>query len=118
MPTTMIVFFGVDFSIRTISRHWSFNRIECSCFLLPFNFSKLRDRKLHRNGLGFYALRHTFETIAGESKDQVAVDFLMGHADQSIAAVYGERISNERLLAVVGVVREWRRRRRFTRMNR
>ena len=48
--------------------------------------------KIHRHGLGFYALRHTFETIGGESRDQVAVNHIMGHADASMAGVYRERI--------------------------
>jgi integrase len=63
--------------------------------------------KLYRKGLGFYALRHVFETIGGESRDQVAVDAIMGHADQSMAAVYRERISDDRLRAVVDHVRSW-----------
>jgi integrase len=62
---------------------------------------------LHRPGLGFYALRHTFETVAGESKDQVAVDSIMGHTDPSMAAAYRERISDERLVAVSNHVRDW-----------
>jgi hypothetical protein len=33
----------------------------------------LKELKLQRPGLNFYALRHTFETIGGEAKDQVAV---------------------------------------------
>ncbi|WP_428304820.1 tyrosine-type recombinase/integrase [Lacipirellula sp.] len=61
----------------------------------------------HRPGLGFYALRHTFETIAGECKDQVAVDAIMGHADASMAAHYRERISDERLLSASNQVKEW-----------
>ena len=60
-----------------------------------------------RKGLGFYTLRHNFETIAGESRDQVAVNSIMGHADSSMAAAYRERISDERLQAVVEVVRKW-----------
>jgi integrase len=60
-----------------------------------------------RRGLNFYALRHTFETIAGESRDQVAVNAIMGHVDSSMAATYRERISDERLRAVVDVVRSW-----------
>ena len=41
---------------------------------------------LHRNGLGFYALRHTFETIGGDSRDQVAVDYIMGHSRNDMAS--------------------------------
>jgi integrase len=63
--------------------------------------------KLHRPGLGFYALRHTFETIGGECRDQVAVNHIMGHADQSMAGVYRERISDERLSDVTDFVRSW-----------
>jgi integrase len=71
-------------------------------------FRKLLDLlKLHRKGLGFYALRHVFETQAGECKDQVAVNFIMGHADESMAEVYREGISDDRLRACVNVVRKW-----------
>jgi integrase len=58
----------------------------------------------HRN---FYKLRHNFETIAGESKDQVAVDAIMGHVAPSMAGHYREPISDVRLRAVVDVVRAW-----------
>jgi integrase len=65
-------------------------------------------KKLGLNGRrGFYALRHTFETIGGESRDQVAVNAIMGHVDSSMAGTYRERISDERLQAVVSVVRAW-----------
>lgn len=71
-------------------------------------FSKvLKKLKLNRTGLNFYALRHGFETIGGEEKDQVAVDHIMGHTDASMAAKYRESISDERLLAVSNRVRNW-----------
>ena len=63
--------------------------------------------KLYRHRIGFYALRHTFETIAGESRDQVAVDHIMGHARDDMASVYRERISDERLQVVVQHVYDW-----------
>ena len=64
---------------------------------------------LHRNGLGFYTLRHVFETIGGDSRDQVAVDHIMGHAPGSsdMSAVYRERIDDDRLVAVTDHVRKW-----------
>src|SRR5690606_20241373 len=62
---------------------------------------------LYRDGLGFYALRHTFETVAGESADQVSVNAVMGHVDGSVSALYREAISDRRLQHVVGVVRKW-----------
>lgn len=63
--------------------------------------------KLNRPRCGFYALRHVFETIGGESCDQVAVDSIMGHERGEMGAHYRERISDERLLNVVNTVREW-----------
>jgi integrase len=71
-------------------------------------FTKLaRPLGLMRKGRGFYALRHTFETIGGDSRDQVAVNAIMGHADASMAAIYRERIEDQRLLDVVNHVRRW-----------
>jgi integrase len=58
----------------------------------------------HRN---FYTLRHTFRTIADESKDQPAVDHIMGHARDDMASVYRERIGDERLKAVADYVHGW-----------
>lgn len=71
-------------------------------------FSKLAKKLgIKRNRLSFYTLRHCFETYAGESRDQVAVDAVMGHADVSMAANYRHRISDERLQDVVNVMRGW-----------
>jgi hypothetical protein len=51
--------------------------------------------------------RYTFETIAGESRDQAAVDRVMGHTDNSMSVNYRHRISDERLQHVNDFVREW-----------
>jgi len=72
------------------------------------HFTKLlRNLGLHRPRLGFYGLRHSFETVAGELADQVAVDAIMGHIPQGMGAHYRERISDDRLRAVVDCVRAW-----------
>lgn len=55
----------------------------------------------------FYTLRHTFQTIGDETKDFVAVSMLMGHVDSSISGHYREKISDERLKAVVDHVHAW-----------
>ncbi len=56
----------------------------------------------HRNSS---TLRHNFETWDGASKDQVAVDFIMGHVDPSMGADYRETVSDSRPLTVVNTVR-------------
>jgi integrase len=58
----------------------------------------------HRN---FYTLRHTFRTIADESKDQPACDYIMGHEVPHMSSIYRERISDERLKAVADHVHDW-----------
>ncbi|HJZ58449.1 MAG TPA: tyrosine-type recombinase/integrase [Gemmataceae bacterium] len=62
---------------------------------------------LHREGLGFYTLRHVFQTVADGARDPVAIGAIMGHADPSMAGHYRERIDDERLRAVSDHVRAW-----------
>lgn len=76
----------------TVSKHWR---------------ELLEEMGIHRHGVGFYGLRHTFETIAGDSKDQVAVNYIMGHVDDSMAANYRHGIDDQRLLDVSNHVRTW-----------
>ncbi len=68
---------------------------------------KLLD-KLKINGKrNFYAARHSFETIGGDSRDQVAVDAIMGHDDGKMSSNCRARLSDERLRAVSEHVRVW-----------
>ncbi len=62
---------------------------------------------IHKTGICFYALRHTFETVAGDSRDQVAVDYIMGHSRDDMASLYREKINDVRLQAVVDHVHKW-----------
>ena len=71
-------------------------------------FNKLLMKlNLKRDGLGFYALRHTFETIAGGCGDQVATDAIMGHIDDGMASLYREKIDDARLRKAVNHVHAW-----------
>lgn len=62
---------------------------------------------IQKPGRSFYSLRRTFETVAGESGDQVAVDLAMGHVDESMGAVYRQSISDDRLIAISRYVEDW-----------
>ena len=77
-------------------------------YQLSKTFAQLLDTlDLRRRGIGFYVLRHSFETIAGGSRDQVAVDAVMGHSDPSMASEYRHGIDDDRLQAVVEHVHAW-----------
>ena len=60
-------------------------------------------------GRTFYDLRRTFQTIGEGSRDLTAVQSIMGHAPASadMSAIYRQRVEDERLQAVVNVVRKW-----------
>ena len=60
-------------------------------------------------GLGFYGLRHSFETIGAATGHQVAVDHIMGHAPLSsdMGANYRQRVADEALESVTNHVRAW-----------
>jgi integrase len=60
-----------------------------------------------RKGLGFYALRHTFRTVADGAKDQPAADYIMGHEVAHMSSHYREGIDDGRLRAVADHVRAW-----------
>ncbi len=55
----------------------------------------------------FYDLRRTLETVGEECGDIVAVMAIMGHRDSSMSARYRQKISDDRLRAVVNEVHRW-----------
>lgn len=69
----------------------------------------LDDCDLHRSGLGFYSLRRSFETVAGATLDQPAVDLVMGHTPlgSDMAARYRQRVGDDRVEVVCEHVRKW-----------
>ena len=62
---------------------------------------------LKRPGTGFYALRHTFRTVADATLDHPAIRLIMGHSDGSIDENYRQTIDDARLVAVAEHVRKW-----------
>jgi integrase len=76
--------------------------------VLSAEMRKLLDRLGIDGNRNFYSLRHSFQTVADESGDFIAVRSIMGHGfSGDISAVYRERISDARLRKVVGVVHSW-----------
>ncbi len=76
---------------------------------IGLQFGKLmRATGTHVMGRSFYALRHTFRTVADEVGDRPAVDLIMGHENgQDIATHYIERIGDPRLKRVTDAVKAW-----------
>lgn len=69
----------------------------------------LKKAKLARPGLSFYCLCRTFQTIAEGSLDLVAVSHITGRAPPAgdMASIYRQRVSDDRLRAVVDHVHGW-----------
>lgn len=70
----------------------------------------LKAAEINRPGVGFYSLRRTFRTVADATRDQVAINYIMGHSDSDndMGAVYRQSApDDERLRAVVDHVRAW-----------
>jgi len=55
----------------------------------------------------FYDLRHSFATIAEQTRDFPAVELCMGHETPDIATRYREEIGEDRLRAIAEHVRGW-----------
>jgi integrase len=100
--------FITKYGKRWVKTHTTENGSGTPADALGQQFSKLlTELEIKRPGVSFYALRHTFETIGGECRDQVAVDHIMGHARDDMASLYRERISDERLRAVTDTIHDW-----------
>ena len=69
----------------------------------------LKKLKIKRPGLAFYALRHTFQTVAEKCRDAAAVQAIMGHVAKSsdMSSVYREEVDDDRLQAVTDCVHGW-----------
>ncbi len=69
----------------------------------------LTELGIKRDGVGFYALRHTFRTVADTTMDQPGADLIMGHARRSgdMSAVYREHIDDSRLQRIADHVHAW-----------
>jgi len=67
----------------------------------------LKRAGLAGRGLSFYRLRHLHRTLTDECLDWPAANVVMGHTDSTMAGVYRERVSDDRIKRVCAAVRNW-----------
>lgn len=94
--------------VTTTGRSWS--KTEADNPVSKETAKLLKRLGLHRPGLNFYALRHTFQTIGKKARDNDAVSAIMGHVAKSddMSAVYNEdAVEDDRLRAVTTHIRKW-----------
>jgi integrase len=92
--------------VTKFGRPWATSDHASNAVTLQFG-KLLRKVKLNGRGLSFYRLRHTFRTVADPALDQHAIDSVMGHANQSMAANFTHGTADDRLKAVAEHVRQW-----------
>jgi integrase len=96
------------FLTRCGQRWVKINKTGTPADALGQEFTKLlRELKLKRPGVSFYAIRHSFRTVADATLDFPAIDLVMGHSDNTMGGRYREHIDDARLRAVVDHVRSW-----------
>jgi integrase len=94
--------------LQTSGRRWVRSTEKSRTDNISAQFGELlRKLGMHRDGLGFYTLRHVFRTVAEAARDPVAIDLIMGHTDPSMGGRYRERVEDGQLRAVVEHVRTW-----------
>lgn len=74
------------------------------------SFKRLMEKRgIRLRGIGFYGLRHTLETIGAETGNQVAVDYIMGHAPPAtdMGDVYRGGVADSALRQVTDHVHTW-----------
>jgi integrase len=76
---------------------------------ISLQFGKLvRGQGFYRTGLSFYAMRHTFQSVADEVGDYIATRMVMGHAtDSDMSGTYREKFDDRRIERVTDHVRTW-----------
>ncbi|TWU36017.1 tyrosine-type recombinase/integrase [Novipirellula artificiosorum] len=92
--------------ITTHRRPWAEDGSTSHPLTMAFNKLK-KAAEIDKPGVGHYALRHTFATVASGARDQQAVDYVMGHIDNTMAGNYREGIDPKRVKAVCQFVRRW-----------
>ena len=107
---------GADAGLAFLTRQrgrWGGSRVSPRGTVVNYDQVSRRFRQLaekagvRRPGMTFYALRRTFRTVGDETLDQPACDLVMGHVSPGMAAVYRQRIGDDRLRAVAEHVRGW-----------
>ncbi len=93
--------------LTRIRKPWSDPESSCCSLSQAFTKAAKLAGVYKKNAKTFYALRHVTETIGGDAKDQVALNYIMGHEDGSMASVYRESVSDERLEVVNRVIHDW-----------
>lgn len=68
--------------------------------------SLLKRAGLIRTGVGFYALRHTFYTIASQTTGTQAVSRIVGHKLGGMADTYCQQVDDVRLRRASNFVRQ------------
>lgn len=98
-----------DAGLLFIGRRGTSYRDDAASYRVSAEFADIRKLTTINSARTFYDFRRTFQTVSENSRDSVAVRAIMGHAPPTddMSSIYRQRIDDDRLVAVVAVVRKW-----------